>query len=196
MKYIQNIALSWHSTFDNNSFILNNLKVLNKNVRFAFYIFLILAFYISLVFFKNYGLSFIDNAPFKIILDSFLSFIIYVVTFATSLIVSYESIIDVDSDALIKAKKDKKQYIKDNKLQKWRLRNMNIFFRILIYLLVYFILVQMSMFFGVNGFMSEFGAGATQEQFNSFIASFDNFIKYFTFVYVIIVLFIDYRVKK
>ena len=195
-KYIQNIALIWHSTFDNNSFILNNLKTLNRTVRFAFYIFLTLSFYISLIFLKNYGLGFVDNAPLKIILDSFLSFIIYVATFGTSLIVTYESIINEDSDALIQDRKDRKQYIIDNKLQKWRVRNMNIFFRILVYIVLYYMLVQMSLFFGLNGFINEFADGATQEQLNSFLTGFDKFIKYFTFIYVIIALFVDYKAKK
>jgi hypothetical protein len=91
-----------------------------------------------------------------------------------------EFIIDFDVETYQKEKEDKENYIKANKLQWWRLRNCNWFFRILIYTIIFIFCFLMLL----NSFLL-----SGNDRPLDFVA----FLKQFLAVYVVVFMFFDYR---
>ena len=94
-----------------------------------------------------------------------------------------EFIIDFDVEKYQKEKEDKENYIRANKLQWWRLRNCNWFFRILIYTIMFIFLFSM--------LLNSFLLSGNDRPLN-FVA-FGTFLKQFLAVYVVVFIFFDYR---
>jgi type III secretory pathway component EscU len=93
-----------------------------------------------------------------------------------------EFIIDFDVEKYQKEKLDKEEYIIKNKLQWWRLRNCNWFFRILIYTIIFIFCFLMLL----NSFLL---SGNDRPDF----VAFGTFLKQFLAVYVVVFMFFDYR---
>jgi amino acid permease len=91
-----------------------------------------------------------------------------------------EFIINFDIETYQKEKEDKENYIKSNKLQWWRLRNCNWFFRILIYTIIFIFCFLMLL----NSFLL-----SGNDRPLDFVA----FLKQFLAVYVVVFMFFDYR---
>ena len=94
-----------------------------------------------------------------------------------------EFIINFDIETYQKEKEYKENYIRANKLQWWRLRNCNWFFRILIYTVIFIFCLLMLL----NSFLL-----SAQDQPLDFVA-FGTFLKQFLAVYVVVFMFFDYR---
>ena len=91
-----------------------------------------------------------------------------------------EFIIDFDVEKYQKEKLEKEEYIIKNKLQWWRLRNCNWFFRILIYIVIFIFCFLMLL----NSFLL-----SGNDRPLDFVA----FLKQFLAVYVVVLMFFDYR---
>ena len=92
-------------------------------------------------------------------------------------------IIDFDIEPYQKEKEEKENYIRANKLQWWRLRNCNWFLRILIYIVIFIFCFLMLL----NSFLL-----SGNDRPLDFVA-FGTFLKQFLFVYVVVLMFFDYR---
>jgi amino acid permease len=94
-----------------------------------------------------------------------------------------EFIINFDVEKYQKEKLGKEEYIIKNKLQWWRLRNCNWFFRILIYTIIFifcFLMLLNSFLLSGNDRPLDF-------------VSFGTFLKQFLAVYVVVLMFFDYK---
>mgnify|MGYP005614457375 FL=1 len=94
-----------------------------------------------------------------------------------------EFLINFDIETYQKEKLDKEEYIIKNKLQWWRLRNCNWFFRILIYTIIFIFCFLM--------LLNSFLLSGNDRPLN-FVA-FGTFLKQFLAVYVVVLMFFDYR---
>ena len=94
-----------------------------------------------------------------------------------------EFIIDFDVEKYQKEKEDKEKYIRANKLQWWRLRNCNWFFRIVIYTIIFIFCFLMLL----NSFLL-----SAQDQPLDFVA-FATFSKQFLAIYVVVFMLFDYK---
>ena len=94
-----------------------------------------------------------------------------------------EFIIDFDVEKYQKQKEDKENFIIANKLQFWRLRNCNWFLRILIYTIIFIFCFLMLL----NSFLL-----SGNDRPLDFVA-FGTFLKQFLAVYVVVLMFFDYR---
>ena len=94
-----------------------------------------------------------------------------------------ESLINFDIETYQKEKLEKEEYIIKNKLQWWRLRNCNWFFRIVIYTIIFIFCFLMLL----NSFLL-----SAQDQPLEFV-EFGTFLKQFLLIYVIVFMLFDYK---
>ena len=187
MKIAIKIALIWLSIFDKHRLLFKTLQPLNKYFRWFLYIATNIAFYFFINFMEKISISFIVSYSFD---PTFESIIISMFGFfkILSMILMFgflflEFIIDFDVEKYQKEKEDKENYIRANKLQWWRLRNCNWFFRILIYTIIFIFCFLMLL----NSFLL-----SAQDQPLDFV-EFGIFLKQFLAVYVVVFMFFDYR---
>ncbi|WP_201523825.1 hypothetical protein [Aliarcobacter butzleri] len=140
------IGLMWVQMFDKHQLITKNLKSLNIYFRYFIYTFIIVLFYICINTFETFFLNTINTYS--------LQPIIYTTTLAVALIlkiiamfgmfgmVFLEYVYDFDLDTYIFKIKKEQEYIKKNKLDAWRLRNLKWWARICIYLGVYIFFIH------------------------------------------------------
>ena len=141
MKIVIKIALIWLSIFDKHRLLFKTIKPLNKYFRWFLYVSTNIAFYFFINFMEKISISFIASYSFdptveSIIISMFGFFKILSIIFMFGFFF-LEFIIDFDVEKYQREKEDKENYIKANKLQWWRLRNCNWFFRILIYTVIF-----------------------------------------------------------
>ena len=187
MKILINIGLIWLSIFDKHRLLLKNIKPLNKWFRYFLYISTNVCFYFFINFMEKISTSFIisysfDSTVESIIISMFGFFKILSMIFMFGFFF-LGFIIDFDVEKYQKEKLEKEEYIIKNKLQWWRLRNCNWFFRILIYTVIFiccFLMVLKSFLLSGNDRPLDFVA-------------FGIFLKQFLAVYVVVLMFFDYR---
>ena len=97
-----------------------------------------------------------------------------------------EFLINFDIETYQKEKLDKEEYIIKNKLQWWRLRNCNWFFRILIYTIIFIFCFLMLL----NSFL------LSGNDRPLYFVAFGTFLKQFLLVYVIVFMLFDYRLVQ
>ena len=187
MKILINIGLIWLSIFDKHRLLLKNIKPLNKWFRYFLYISTNVCFYFFINFMEKISISFIvsysfDSTVESIIISMFGFFKILSMIFMFGFFF-LEFIINFDVEKYQKEKLEKEEYIIKNKLQWWRLRNCNWFFRILIYTVIFIFFFLMLL----NSFLL-----SAQDQPLNFEA-FGTFLKQFLAVYVVVLMFFDYR---
>ena len=187
MKIAIKIALIWLLIFDKHRLLFKTIKPLNKYFRWFLYLATNIAFYFFINFMEKISISFIvsynfDSTVESIIISMFGFFKILSMIFMFGFFF-LEFIIDFDVEKYQKEKLDKEEYIIKNKLQWWRLRNCNWFFRILIYTVIFIFCLLMLL----NSFLL-----SAQDQPLDFVA-FGTFLKQFLAGYVIIVMFFDYK---
>ena len=190
MKILINIGLIWLSIFDKHRLLLKNIKPLNKYFRWFLYLATNIAFYFFINFMEKISTSFIisysfDSTVESIIISMFGFFKILSMIFMFGFFF-LEFIIDFDVEKYQKEKLDKEEYIIKNKLQWWRLRNCNWFFRILIYTVIFIFCLLMLL----NSFLL-----SAQDQPLDFVA-FGTFLKQFLLVYVILFMIFDYKLVQ
>ena len=141
MKIAIKIALIWLSIFDKHRLLFKTIKPLNKYFRWFLYVSTNIAFYFFINFMEKISISFIASYSFdstveSIIISMFGFFKILSMIFMFGFFF-LEFIINFDVEKYQKEKLEKEEYIIKNKLQWWRLRNCNWFFRILIYTVIF-----------------------------------------------------------
>ena len=186
MKILINIGLIWLSIFDKHRLLFKTIKPLNKYFRWFLYISTNIAFYFFINFMEKISINFIVSYSFyptveSIIISMFGFFKILSMIFMFGFFF-LEFIINFDIETYQKEKEDKENYIKANKLQWWRLRNCNWFFRILIYTVIFIFCLLMLL----NSFLL-----SAQDQ--PLDLAFGTFLKQFLAVYVVGFMFFDYR---
>ena len=195
-NFTQKIALTWLKNIDRSLIIYNMLRDYSLPVR--------LLFYAALSGFTTFGMIFaasfinIHTAPEPFV---WLGKLLYWgVIVGMGLIISLESVYKLDVAQIFRDGAKQKQDIKAQKLQFWRLRNMPIYARILIYILFYMslsLIIQTSAQGAfVHLFLNAPNTPDTQMHINSFIAEYDSFLKWFTFIYIISGLTLDYFVSQ
>ncbi len=187
MKIAIKIALIWLSICDKHRLLFKTLQPLNKYFRWFLYASTNIAFYFFINFMEKISISFIVSYSFD---PTFESIIISMFGFFKILSMFFmfgffflEFIIDFDVEKYQKEKLEKEEYIIKNKLQWWRLRNCNWFLRILIYTVIFIFCFLMLL----NSFLL-----SAQEQPLDFV-TFETFLKQFLAVYVVVLMFFDYR---
>ena len=190
MKIAINIAIIWLSIFDKHRLLFKTIKPLHKYFRFFLYLSTNIAFYFFINFMEKISISFIASYSFdptveSIIISMFGFFKILAMIFMFGFLF-LEFIIDFDVEKYQKEKEDKENYIRANKLQWWRLRNCNWFFRILIYTVIFIFCLLMLL----NSFLL-----SAQDQPLDFVA-FGTFLKQFLLVYVIVFMLFDYKLVQ
>ncbi|MFY4760376.1 hypothetical protein ACOTV0_09020 [Aliarcobacter butzleri] len=187
MKIAIKIALKWLSIFDKHRLLFKTIKPLNKYFRWFLYVSTNIAFYFFINFMEKISISFIASYSFdptveSIIISMFGFFKILSMIFMFGFFF-LEFIINFDVEKYQKEKLGKEEYIIKNKLQWWRLRNCNWFFRIVIYTIIFIFCFLMLL----NSFLL-----SGNDRPLDFVA-FGTFLKQFLAVYVVVLMFFDYR---
>jgi len=192
MSISQKIGIWLYRNIDK-GFIYQILKDLHKNIRYIFYIFLPTSSFLIMNFLANT----IDITKYEeknIIFALFVVFCIKItiagVTSILSLFWTYESLFNINIEQKIKEQKEKKRFIKKNKLQWWRLRNMHILVRFLIYLLVSYITIIYIKIIAFASFIEN------STGINLFANNFELLMKYTTVSLILIVLVVEFLVRK
>lgn len=146
LNLLQKIALFYYKTIDLNGFIFITLKSLPLLLRILFYILLIIGFYFSINLLLEIFSFFLSKyeylKTFIPKIDSIFTFVKYISVILISMIISYESVYKENIKSLLDERSKKRESIKINNKQWWRLRNKNIFFRFFFYLSIGFTLMQ------------------------------------------------------
>ncbi len=184
MKMAIKIALIWLSIFDKHRLLFKTIKPLNNYFRWFLYVSTNIAFYFFINFMEKISIGFIISYSFyptveSIIISMFGFFKILSMIFMFGFFF-LEFIINFDIETYQKEKEDKENYIRANKLQWWRLRNCNWFFRIVIYTIIFIFCFLMLL----NSFLL-----SGNDRPLDFVA----FLKQFLAVYVVVFMFFDYR---
>lgn len=202
LTLIQRVAIWWMKNVDSSLVIFKLLRDYSFPVR--------LLFYSGLIGFTIFGMIFIS-----LIVGYFFSYedvpgladwqllgniIFYGVIAGTTLITTLESVYKLDVPQILADIKEQKQEIKAKKLQRWRLRNINIFWRIFIYISLYMFMLFIILTSANGHYDDIFGMAPNtaerQKQIAFFINEYDTFVKWFTFLYLISGLTLDYFVSK
>lgn len=175
LNLLQNLAFWWYRKIDVNGFLYTSLKSIPFLFRCLFYFSLILAFSYSIEYFFDFTLKIFSNYNYiknhLPNIESILNVLKYISILLISILISYESIYRIDLNNLINERKEKEKQIKINKNQWWRLRNKNIFFRIIFYLSIGFTFSQIIYMYYLNYvfkyFNTSYGSNGINIQFNS-----------------------------
>lgn len=187
MKIVIKIALIWLSIFDKHRLLFKTIKPLHKYFRWFLYVSTNIVFYFFINFMEKISINFIVSYSFDLTVESiiismfgFFKILGIILMFGFFFL---EFIIDFDVEKYQKEKLEKEEYIIKNKLQWWRLRNCNWFFRILIYTVIFIFCFLMLL----NSFLL-----SGNDRPLDFVA-FGTFLKQFLLVYVILFMIFDYK---
>lgn len=196
LTFIQRIAIFYIRNIDNSSFKM--LQAIALPLRILFYI-----CFIAFVF---YGMSFIssivslDDMPGAGIFIFLGTILFYGVIAGSALILTIESVIKLDVVLILNDLKQKKQYIKLHKLERLRLRTMNLFVRIILYIFLYIFILFIIQISTYAAFFDIFALVPntleTKQQVAAFIAEYDTFLRWFSFSYLTSFIILDYFVTK
>ena len=194
------LGLWWLSTFDKSQFLFKSLKTIPVYFRYFFYISLTVALYFTIT--KLGANIYIKSYSIPVFIQSLLTLIGFGIKALSIIftigICNYESLYsgNYDVDKHMEQQKQKKQYIKENKLEKHRLRNMHWFIRILLYATIWCFLYLLLEDILVSSFFNVYGSNPSKEIYIKFLYDYDYVIKWFTSIYVISVSILDYFVRK
>lgn len=192
-------GLWWLSTFDKSQFLFKSLKTIPICFRYCFYILLTVSLYFTIT--KLGTIIDVRSYSIPVFIQSLLILIGFGVKVLSILftigIVNYENLYsgNYDVDKHLEQQKEKKQYIKDNKLQKFRLRNMHWFIRILLYATIWCFLYLLTEDILINAFFNIY-PNPSKEIYIKFLFDYDLIIKCFTGIYLILVVILDYLVRR
>lgn len=186
--FIQKIALSYYRYIDG-GYLFEIIKGLNPISRLLFYIGYSVSFYISLKFIG----SFINpqNEILALLATKAGQIVLYLGTMLSTLLTTYESILQNDPKALLKELKSKEAYIKKNKLQWYRLRNMSLFTRSIIYISMY---IALSYILNILSFASYVQTQTVPME--QYIKEFKTIFNYFAIGFIFSILTIEYFTRK
>ena len=195
------LGLWWISTFDKSQFLFKSLRTLPIYLRYLFYVSLITALYFTIIKIETM-IDIRSYASIPVFIQSLLILIGFGIkalsVIFTMGIFSYENLYssNFDVDSHLEQQKQKKEFIKINKLEKWRLRNLHGLLRILVYLGVWsfsYLIIEDIL---INAFFNVYGLNPPKEIYIKFIYDYDFIIKCFTAIYLILVVILDYFVRK
>ncbi|KLE06057.1 hypothetical protein [Aliarcobacter butzleri] len=140
-----NIGIAWIKLFDKRQLLFKNLKPL-KWFRYFIYTITIVVFYLLLEVLQTYFLNVLNDYNFQpIIYTTIIAFALIfkiIAMFGMFGIVFLEYVYDFDLDTYMTKIKKEQEYIKTNKLDAWRLRNLKWWARICIYLGIYIFFIH------------------------------------------------------
>jgi hypothetical protein len=193
----QKVAIFWLKITDSQLTLFNPFKTLHQGFRFFIYGGWIVFAIFSMKFVSSLVGGYFEGTPMSGSWYFVGNIIFYGVAAGAFLIVSLESILRLNVAQVFKDDKSKKAEIKANKLQKWRLRNMNIFVRIAIYIYFYMFLVfifQLS-FIGLMIDITQ-TTTLTKEQIQALNDEYAYILRWVTYIYLLSALTLDYFVNK
>ena len=185
LSLFQKIAIKYNRVVDSNSLLYNTFKDIPRVLRLLIYLLMSSLTFITLKFMASF-----------ITWD--MSILIYTITIGVSLILFYESIYHINLKARLALLKEQESYIKKNKLQKWRLRNMNVFLRILIYIIGYIVILNIYNFISLLSFYQvAFSTSTlTDTDVQEFIYAHKELLRYITIFYILVLGIIEYFIPK
>ena len=196
MNFLQKTAIWWYRTFDATGILFDIISKSSKAMRYFIY----LIFPISLYFVMDFLGNLVDLQHSSLFLDYPIVVSLIILFGKTSLILaplfaamifSYESILNLNIQAILKEKKEQEEYKKTHKLQWWRLRNMGQVKRIFVYLFFYFIILQLAQIF-VLGAVSQ----SSNVNINEVKQAFQTLMTWITIFYIAIVMLLDYLASQ
>ena len=196
MNFFQKTAIWWYRTFDATGILFDIISKSSKAMRYFIY----LIFPISLYLIMNLIGSLVDLQHSSLFLEYpvIVTFImlfgkasLILAPFFAALIFSYESILNLNIQAILKEKKEQEQYKKTHKLQWWRLRNMGQIKRIFVYLFFYFIILQLAQIFVLGAV-----ANAQNVNIDEIKQAFQTLMTWITIIYIAIVMLLDYLASQ
>ena len=191
------LGLWWLSTFDKSQFLFKSLKTIPVYFRYFFYISLTVALYFTIT--KLGAIIYVRSYSIPVFIQSLLTLIGFGIKALSIIftigICNYESLYsgNFDVDSHFQELKQKKEFIKINKLEKWRLRNMYWFIRILLYATIWALLFHILQFLMINLFFHE---NLTKEIYIAFLMDLITATIYLTVIYIILVSILDYFVRR
>lgn len=195
------LGLWWLSSFDKSQFLFKSLRTLPIYLRYLFYVSLITALYFTIV---KLG-TMIDIRSYTSI-PVFIQSLLILIGFGIKIlsilftigIVNYESLYsnNFNLDLYLQEQKQKKEFIKINKLEKWRLRNIHGFIRILLYMGIWCFLYLVIEDILISTFFNVYGLNPPKEIYIKFLYDYDFVIKCFIGIYLTLVVILDYFVRK
>lgn len=191
-------GLWWLSTFDKSQFLFKSLKTIPVYFRYFFYISLTVALYFTIT--KIGAVVDVRSYSIPVFIQSLLTLIGFGIKALSIIftigICNYESLYssNFDVDSHFQELKQKREFIKINKLEKWRLRNMYWFIRILLYATIWAFLFHALQFLMINLFFQY--ENLTKEIYIAFLMNLITATIYLTVVYIILVSILDYFVRK
>lgn len=184
----QKIGIKWLATIDSNTALYLLLKPLHPALRAFFYSVLIVGTFII----SKVGLSFLD------LLNS-TTYIALIPTFGVAGIIFYESLFKLEIEDvlkdILKEKREKNLFIKTNKLQKWRLRNMPWLIRFFLYFCLFVFLQQFIQLASVFAFLST-ATIPMETQTTQFLTELQAVMKYFMIGYIVVIVMLEIFVKR
>lgn len=202
LTLIQKVAVIWLKNVDNSLFMFNTLKRLSAPMRYLFYVGLIGFSIFMMIFTGTLLTAFVGSDVAGLELLKLMGNIIfYGASIGMILVLTLESVYKLDVATILVQNKARQKEIKEKKLQYWRLRNMPIFVRIFLYICI-FVFLYFVMYSSAEGAYSHLFNGAdlthplVQQQKNLFINEFKKMEQWFTFLYVISTITLDYFVSK
>lgn len=193
------LGLWWLSTFDKSQFLFKSLKTIPVYFRYCFYILLTVSLYFTIT--KLGTIIDVKSYSIPVFIQSLLILIGFGIKVLTILftigIVNYENLYscNFDVDKHLEQQKEKKQFIKENKLEKWQLKNMHWLIRVLLYTTIWCFLYLLLEDILISAFFSVYQA-PSKEIYIKFLYDYDFIIKCFTGIYIILVSLLDYFVRK
>jgi hypothetical protein len=185
MNFAQKLGLFFYETIDRTGFLYASLKSVHRFYRYGFYLMFLLCCYVL----NTQVINLNENPLFAPLLNGANIFILAYL----SLMICYESLFDVDVVAILEEKKKKREYVKWHKLEWWRLRNMNMFYRFMFYIFLYAVLQQIIIF---NALLSVQNISFSKSEYELFLSGIKQFLHYFTFSYLMVFLVIEYFAGK
>ena len=181
---MKKIAYWYLKNIDSSLLLYNTLKPLHWALRSLFYIFIISATYVSLSMFSNY----FDN-------NNIYTAFVYIITVGVSLVITLEFIYKEDVIKELKTKRRLAKYIKFKKLQWFRLRNIHWFFRFIIYILNYIVMLSI---FQTLSFLSYLDIAATGHDLDvvQIQNSYQNLLSVLSIGFIVVILIIEYLISK
>lgn len=194
---IQKIAIFWLQKIDSQLLLYKQLISLPQAFRIFLYAALVGFTYFALKFTTSIIGGYFDTAPMPEAWYFLGDIIFYTVMVGMSLIFTLESLNNCNVPQIFVDIKQKKAEIKAAKGEKWRLTNLPIFFRILIYIFFYMFLVFIFQISFI-GLMIDIAQTTTlsQEQLQALSDEYKNILGWFSFIYLLSALGLDYTVNK
>ncbi len=201
MNFTQRLAITWLTIFDKSMFIYYMLRSVNQWVRYGFYLLLVFSF----VFVIEKAGQIIDIRSYDSIPVFAQSLLLFCGLFVKWLsivfivgVAAYEALYssNFDIEKYLKEYKSKQDFIKLNKLEKWRLRNMHFVFRTFIYLGMYFFIYLFLEDILISAFLDYYNNQPSKEAYIRFLYDFNIFMISYSIIFIVLILILDYFVRK